>query len=147
MSTAHRQHHDPMTVGELSRRTGVPVKALRQYTDWGLIYTIGRSGANYRLYTPEALWCVRWIGELRGLGLTMAEIRELADAYDARAEQPFGPRLAERLRASRERVHARIAEMQQTLECIDEFEANHRMQLTGRSELWADSPKTSTAFA
>lgn len=24
-----------MTVGELSRRTGVPVKALREYTDWG----------------------------------------------------------------------------------------------------------------
>ncbi|WP_396278818.1 MerR family transcriptional regulator [Kibdelosporangium aridum] len=24
-----------MTVGELSRRTGVPAKALRQYTDWG----------------------------------------------------------------------------------------------------------------
>lgn len=33
----------PMTVGELSRRTGVPIKTLRQYTDWGLIYTIGRS--------------------------------------------------------------------------------------------------------
>ncbi|MGH4017067.1 MAG: MerR family transcriptional regulator [Pseudonocardiaceae bacterium] len=31
-----------MTVGELSRRTGVPIKNLRQYTDWGLINTVGR---------------------------------------------------------------------------------------------------------
>ncbi|KUO19248.1 hypothetical protein AQJ91_19910 [Streptomyces dysideae] len=48
-----------MTVGELSRRTGVPVQTLREYTDLGLIYTLGRSSANYRLYTTDALWCVR----------------------------------------------------------------------------------------
>jgi MerR family copper efflux transcriptional regulator len=47
-----------MTVGELSRRSGVPVKALRDYTDWGLIETLGRSAGNYRLYTSDALWCV-----------------------------------------------------------------------------------------
>jgi hypothetical protein len=28
------QRARPMTVGELSRRTGVPIKNLRQYTDW-----------------------------------------------------------------------------------------------------------------
>ncbi|MBT2478495.1 TetR family transcriptional regulator [Streptomyces sp. ISL-94] len=58
-----------MTVGELSQRTGVPVKTLRECTDLGLIYTLGRSQAGYRLFDAEALWCVRWIGELRGLGL------------------------------------------------------------------------------
>src|SRR5262249_49924173 len=67
-----------MTVGELSRRTGVPVKALRDYTDWGLIETLGRSPGNYRLYTPDSLWCVGAITELRGLGLTLAEIRDAA---------------------------------------------------------------------
>lgn len=36
-----------MTVGELSRRTGVQVKASREYADWGLIYTVGRSQAGY----------------------------------------------------------------------------------------------------
>ncbi len=35
-----------MTVGELSRRTRVPIKNLRQHTDWGLIYTAGRSESN-----------------------------------------------------------------------------------------------------
>ncbi|HEX5401472.1 MAG TPA: MerR family DNA-binding transcriptional regulator, partial [Pseudonocardiaceae bacterium] len=28
-----------MTIGALARRTGVPVKALREYEDAGLIYT------------------------------------------------------------------------------------------------------------
>jgi hypothetical protein len=59
-----------MTVEELSRRTGVPLKALREYTIWGLIYNLGRSGANYGLYDDEALRCVQGITELRGLGLT-----------------------------------------------------------------------------
>lgn len=67
-----------MTIGELSEHTGVPIKALRTYTDLGLIYTPGRSTAGYRLYTDDALRCVRFIGELRGLGLTIAEICQLA---------------------------------------------------------------------
>jgi DNA-binding transcriptional MerR regulator len=46
-----------MTVGELSRRTDVPIKALREYADGGLIYTVGRSATNYRLFDSDALWC------------------------------------------------------------------------------------------
>jgi DNA-binding transcriptional MerR regulator len=84
-----------MTVGELSRRTGVPVKALREYTDWGLIYTLGRSGANYRLYDEEALRCVQAITELLGLGLILAEIRWLASRYPDENGRLIGPRLAE----------------------------------------------------
>jgi MerR family copper efflux transcriptional regulator len=45
----------PMTVGELSRRTGVSAKALREYTDIGLVHSLGRSSFNYRLYTADAL--------------------------------------------------------------------------------------------
>jgi hypothetical protein len=49
---------DVMTIGTLSRRTGIPVKALRAYEDMGLLYTVGRSPGNYRLFGEEALWCV-----------------------------------------------------------------------------------------
>lgn len=37
---ANRTHL--MTVGELSRRTGVPIKTLRTYADTGLVHTVGR---------------------------------------------------------------------------------------------------------
>ncbi|WP_454852396.1 MerR family transcriptional regulator [Promicromonospora soli] len=70
-----------MIVGELSRRTGVPVKNLRRYTGWGLIYSAGRSTTGYRLFDDEAFWCVGLIGELRGLGLTVAEIRDLTHTW------------------------------------------------------------------
>ncbi len=129
-----------MTVGELSRRTGVPIKTLRQYTDWGLIYTVGRSAANYRLFDADALWCVGLIGELRGLGLTVAEIRELTAA-----PAPIGPRLADLLHDSRARLTARIAELQQTLRRIDAFEAAHQTELAGRGGVcWAGDPRCAT---
>jgi hypothetical protein len=41
--TSRARETAQMTVGALSRRTGVPVKALREYEDTGLIYSCGRS--------------------------------------------------------------------------------------------------------
>ena len=32
-----------LTVGDLSRRTGIPIKVIRHYTDQGSVYTLGRS--------------------------------------------------------------------------------------------------------
>src|SRR5437773_7166612 len=83
-----------MTIGTLARRTGVPVKTLREYEDLGLIYTVGRSPGNYRLFGEEALWCVGVVATLRGLGLTLSEIQQLATTYLAGTGEPVGPRLA-----------------------------------------------------
>jgi hypothetical protein len=35
-----------LTIGELSRRTGVPIRLLREYERLGLLYTLGRSGGS-----------------------------------------------------------------------------------------------------
>ncbi|MEU2607698.1 MerR family transcriptional regulator [Streptomyces albus] len=130
----------PMTVGELSRRTGVTVKALREYTDFGLIYTLGRSPAGYRLYDTDAVWCVRFIGELRGLGLTVAEIRELTAARADGAGQSVGSRLADLLHRSRERLHQRIAAQRQILDRIETFETEHHQHLAQGDLCWAGHP-------
>lgn len=109
-----------MTIGELSRRGGIPVKALRGYTDMGLVYSAGRSPAGYRLFDESALWCVAVIGRLRSLGLTVAEIRELAGIYLGRPGEPIGPHVAERLRRARGRTDARIRELQALRQRIDD---------------------------
>jgi MerR family transcriptional regulator, copper efflux regulator len=66
-----------MTIGQFSRRSGVPIKVLRDYEDLGFLYTLGRSESNYRLFGEEALWCVQVIQGLRSLGLTLKEIKTL----------------------------------------------------------------------
>ena len=131
----------PMTVGELSRRTGVPIKTLREYTDLGLVYTLGRSRSNYRLFDTDALWCVRFIGQMRDLGLTVAEIRELTTAWLHGAGASAGPRLARLLARSRERAQRRIAEQQHLLARIEAFEAEHRRDLTQDGLCWAGDPR------
>lgn len=136
-----RSRTRPMTVGELCRRTGVPVKTLREYTDLGLIYTLGRSPANYRMYDTDALWCVQFIIQLRGLGLTIAEIRQLATTPPEATGRPTGSRLAELLHRSRERVRERIAAQQRILARIEEFEAFHRTDLAEADLSWAGDPQ------
>src|SRR5439155_25049078 len=96
-----------MTIGYLTRHTEMPVKALRRYEDLGLIYNVGRSPGNYRLFDESALWCVEVIRNLRYLGLTEAEISKLVRIYLERPQEPIGPVLAEQLRAVRARVESR----------------------------------------
>jgi MerR family copper efflux transcriptional regulator len=83
-----------MTVGELSRRTGLSVKAIREYEGLGLIYSAGRSEGNYRMFDASAVWCAEVIVQLRSVGLTIKEIKRIADVYLAHPDEPIGPRIA-----------------------------------------------------
>lgn len=131
----------PMTIGVLSRRTGVSVKALREYEDLGLIYTVGRSQGNYRLFGEEALWCVETVKGLRRLGLTVAEIQDLAGVYLTRSDEPMGPRLAAVLTAVRQRTEERIAESMELLRRLDQFESERAGELSGDVTLRMEDPR------
>jgi DNA-binding transcriptional MerR regulator len=130
-----------MTIGELSRRTKVPVKQLRRYEDLGFIYTVGRTAGNYRLFDESALWCVGAVTLWRSLGLTLAEIGELTDRYLERSEDNIGPRLAELLWGVRERTHRRISDLQELLERLDAFERQHRAELSGEADFRSTDPR------
>lgn len=130
-----------MTIGALSRRTGVPVKQLRRYEDLGFIYTVGRSGGNYRLFDESALWCVEVVETWRSLGLTLTEISDLVGVYLASPEENIGPRLADRLQAVRERTTARIDELRRLLRRIDAYEAEYRSALDGETDLRCTDPR------
>jgi MerR family copper efflux transcriptional regulator len=41
-------------MGELSRRTGLSIKEIREYEGLGLIYSVGRSDSGYRLFDSSA---------------------------------------------------------------------------------------------
>lgn len=129
-----------MTIGELSRRTGVSVKVLRRYDGHGLLYSAGRSPANYRLFDESALWCVEVVTGLRNLGLTVAEIRELARVYLDTPDERIGPHVAARLTAVKGRIEARMAELEALRERIADFESAHRAELSGRGPVDLGAP-------
>ena len=125
----------PMTIGQLSRRTGVPIKALREYEQLGLIYTLGRSESNYRLFDEEALWCVQVIRTMRSLGLTLKEIQDLTALYLERPGEPIGPHFGEKLEAALTRIEARITDLQALQQRIRDFQSAHAAELAGETEL------------
>lgn len=112
-----------MTVGELARRTGLSHKAIRELEGRGLIYSAGRSESNYRLFDDTALWCVGAVGEMRSLGLTLAEIEQLHDSYLKDPDRPPSAEFARLLNRVEARVRAQIAAHQQTLRRIEAFRA------------------------
>jgi MerR family copper efflux transcriptional regulator len=118
-----------MTIGELARRTGVAVKVLRRQQDLGLIYTRGRSPTGYRLFDENALWCVRIVRGLRDLGLTEAEIQQLAETCDNNPGL-VGPPLAALLQRSRARIEAHIHELEPQRQRIDTFLHRYHDALT-----------------
>ncbi len=64
-----------LTIGELARRTAVPVKTLRFYSDEGLLPPAGRSASGYRLYDDDAALRVELIRTLRDAGLGLERVR------------------------------------------------------------------------
>ncbi|SDS83968.1 MerR family transcriptional regulator [Actinoplanes derwentensis] len=68
-----------MRVGELARRTGTTVRALRYYEQSGLVVP-RRLGNGYRDYDPIAERQVAQIRELMALGLTVEETRPFVES-------------------------------------------------------------------
>ncbi|MGW5350214.1 MerR family transcriptional regulator [Streptomyces sp. NPDC004031] len=62
------------TIGELAALAGVTVKAVRFYSDGGLLPEAARSAGGHRRYGPDALERLRTIRSLRALGMGVPEV-------------------------------------------------------------------------
>jgi MerR family copper efflux transcriptional regulator len=136
-------HDELMTVGELARRTGLSVKAIRRYEGLGLIYSAGRSEGGYRLFDESALWCAQVVSTLRSLGLTIKQIDQLGSAYLSQPDEPIGPRLAALLDQAEQRIDGQITELMAVRGRLREFRAEHSAALAGRpgANLFGQDPQ------
>lgn len=66
-----------LTIGELSRRTGVPVKTLRFWSDEGLLLPATRSKSGYRLYAEDATIRLELVRALRDAGLGLEAVKKV----------------------------------------------------------------------
>ncbi|QRP45957.1 MerR family transcriptional regulator [Amycolatopsis sp. FDAARGOS 1241] len=85
---------DVLAIGDLARLTGLTVKAVRYYSDVGLVPTAGRDSAGRRRYGAKALARLRLVRTLRALGVGLTTIRavvereaEVADVAQREAEE------------------------------------------------------------
>lgn len=68
-----------LSIGDLSRRTGVKIPTIRYYEQRGLIQAPERSEGNQRRYTSGELQRLSFIKHARDLGLSIEAIRDLAE--------------------------------------------------------------------
>jgi MerR family redox-sensitive transcriptional activator SoxR len=111
---------DLLTIGEVSRRSGVASSALRFYEDRGLI-TSERAGSGHRRYPRPVLRRIAFIVFAQRIGLTLDEIAtELAKLPPDRA--PTRRDWARLSSGWTSRIDQRIAELQRLkaglTECI-----------------------------
>ncbi len=111
---------EPLTIGEVARRSGVATSALRFYEDRGLIRST-RTAGGHRTYERPVIRRIAFIVFAQRVGLTLGEVeQELSKLPENRV-----PRRADWAKLSASwtgRIDARIAELQRLraglTECI-----------------------------
>ena len=66
-----------MNIGQLSRRTGVPIDTVRYYEKQRLLPPPTRSASGYRHYEADDVLRLTFIRRAKALGFTLEEIRDL----------------------------------------------------------------------
>ena len=98
-----------MKIGELSTRSGVPVRTIRFYEQERILAAPPRSSAGYRDYAESEVDRLSWVISAQRAGLKLAEIRsvlELRNEGQAPCSHTMGL-----LRGKQADIELRIAEL------------------------------------
>ena len=99
-----------LSIGEVSRRSGVAASALRFYEDAGLV-TSTRGPGGARSYPRSVLRRVAVIQAAKAVGMSLADVRSALDALPS-GRTPTKADWARLSRVWRDRLDARIQELQ-----------------------------------
>lgn len=81
-----------MTIGQVSKRTGLTADTLRYYEKIGLLQNVQRSGRGIRLYTERDIGSLEFVKRAQKMNFSLAEIAELLTLRNNPAEADAGVR-------------------------------------------------------
>ena len=120
-----------MRIGDLTERADVTPRTVRYYESIGLLPPSEREGHGQHYYTEETLARLRKIDQLKKLGLTLDEIRDVIDLYfvDPSGRQPKQKVLVI--------LRQHLAEADQKIGALQQFRADLRANIE-RFERWLE---------
>lgn len=121
-----------LDISHLAQEARVSTRTIRYYGELGLLRATERGPGGRRRYGPDALERLRFIGRLKALGLTLAEIQELNSIFAERSTSGMLDHLDELLGSRRRELDARIEELNNLRDDLDVY---HQKILRRRSEL------------
>jgi MerR family mercuric resistance operon transcriptional regulator len=77
---------DAMSIGVLSKRSGVNVETIRYYERIGLLPSPPRSAGGYRLYSAAHADRLQFVRRARDLGLSLEDVRRLLGLADQKSK-------------------------------------------------------------
>jgi DNA-binding transcriptional MerR regulator len=116
-----------LSIGELSRQSGLSAYTLRYYESAGILKPVGRTPSGHRRYHREDVIWLDFVLRLKRTGMPLAEIKRYA-RLRAQGEETTRERFA-LLELHRERLAAQIAELQESADALDEKLQTYRDML------------------
>jgi DNA-binding transcriptional MerR regulator len=114
----------PLTIGDVSRRTGLPAKTIRFYEDEALVPRPRRSENGYRIYSERDIGRLAFIRRARLLGIELPVIRSLLDKASSQTCAEFGDELTSVLAEQRQEVERRLTELTLLRDDLDALAAH-----------------------
>jgi len=129
---------EELGIGEVARRTGLSVHALRFYERENLLLSqhVARGTGGHRRYSPQEVYWLRICIKLRASGMPLAEIRRLAELV---REGPGNEQeRLELLREQQRRVENQLAELAECLRIINRKVGIYELHLADGTaqDLW-----------
>jgi DNA-binding transcriptional MerR regulator len=100
-----------LTIGQVSRRTGLPAKTIRFYEDETLVPRPRRGENGYRIYAESDVLRLQLIRRGKLLGLDLPSIRNLVNKALSADCATFGDELRDVIARQRAEVETRLAEL------------------------------------
>lgn len=98
-----------MRIGELAERTGLSLRTIRFYEEVGVLAPAPRTKGGFRQFTDGDLQRLQLVRQMKPLGLSVDEMRELLAAVDSLAASTAEPTRSEAMLLVRD-YQARIGQ-------------------------------------
>jgi DNA-binding transcriptional MerR regulator len=135
MSMSKDKKGNNYSIGYLAKAAGLTTRTIRYYEERGLLDSIKRVEGGRRVYTDDDLRRLKFIKRLKLLGLTLAEMEELAEIYWIdRTNRKVLPRLMELLDHHCEETDKRIKSLTKLKGEIREYRGRIKTKLTDEQD-------------
>ena len=113
-----------MQIGAVAERTSLSLRTIRWYEEEGLVGPTSRTGGGFRLYSEHDVARLEVIKQMKPLGFSLEEMRQLLTLLDDLDAGGDGREaLLDRLRMFHEAATARVRALQEQLHVAQAFAA------------------------
>jgi DNA-binding transcriptional MerR regulator len=120
-------------IGEVAERLGLSLRTVRYYEEAGLVSPTERTEGRFRLYSEEDIARLDLIKQMKPLGFSIQEMRELLDAREAVVDgapgEPAYERALERLSEFAAETKVKTEELRRQLDRAEDFAGRLKREL------------------